>query len=78
LTSDYKIQNVEGAIDNIVVSNTVDIQPPPLPFYREPWFILTVGAVVVAAVAGFFIVAYLMRRRSRALNSGQSPEGTKR
>ena len=66
LTSDFKIQNVEGAIDNIVVSNTVDIQPPPLAFYREPWFMPIVGVVVVAAVAGFFIVAYLMRRRSHA------------
>jgi hypothetical protein len=65
LLADFKIQNVEGAIDNIVVSNTVDIQPPSLPFYREPWFMPTVGAVVVVAIAGFFIVAYLMRRRSR-------------
>lgn len=63
LTSDFKIQNVEGAIDNIVVSDTVDIQPPELPFYRQPWFMPTVGAVVVVAAAAFIIVAYLMRKK---------------
>jgi hypothetical protein len=61
LSSQLTIGNAEGAIDNIVVSSTIDIQPPPVPFYRQAWFILEVfGAVAVAVV----IVALLMRRRS--------------
>jgi hypothetical protein len=39
------------AIDNIVVSNTVDIQPPPtVPFYMQTWFLASVGVVAVVAV----------------------------
>jgi len=49
----------EGAIDNIVVSNTVDIQPPPLPFYMQTWFWIAVGTVIVAVA----VVAVLFLRR---------------
>jgi hypothetical protein len=53
-----QIGTSEGAIDNIVVSNTVDIQPPPpIPFYMQTWFLATVGAViVVVAVAAVFLL----------------------
>jgi len=52
----------QAIIDNIVVSDTVDIQPPPpaVPFYMQTWFLATVGAVLVAVVV---IVALLMRRK---------------
>jgi len=56
----------EGAIDNIVVSDTVDIQPPPPPFYMQTWFLVTVAVAVVAVV----IAAALFkrsRRRGRAV-----------
>ncbi|MDH5439911.1 MAG: hypothetical protein ACETWE_02970 [Candidatus Bathyarchaeia archaeon] len=54
------------AIDNIVVSDTVDIEPPPpknatpTPFYMQTWFLLTVGVAVIAIVA---IVAFLKYRK---------------
>lgn len=54
------------AIDNIVVSDTVDIEPPPpenatpTPFYMQTWFLLTVGVAVIAIVA---IVAFLKSRK---------------
>ena len=49
------------AIDNIVVSNTVDILPPsPIPFYMQTWFSVAVGAVVVAVV---MVVAYVELRK---------------
>ena len=52
----------EAAIDNIVVSNTVDIlPPPPTPFYLQTWFLAAVGAVVF--VAAFVIIAVMMRRK---------------
>jgi hypothetical protein len=63
LSSQLTIGNTEGAIDNIVVSDTIDIQPPPVPFYRQTWFIPAVFGAVVVALA---IVALLVRRRSHA------------
>jgi hypothetical protein len=50
----------ESAIDNIVISDTVDIQPPAVPFYKQPWFIPSIAAVVVVVVV---IVIFLMRRK---------------
>jgi len=50
----------EAAIDNIVVSNTVDIQPPSPPFYMQTWFIATVFTVVAMVVV---IVVLLMRKK---------------
>jgi hypothetical protein len=49
-----------GAIDNIVVSNTVDIQPPQLPFYKQTWFLATVGVVIVVAVV---VTVFILRRK---------------
>jgi hypothetical protein len=50
------------AIDNVVVSNTVDIEPPTIfvPFYMQTWFLASVGVVTVAAVV---IVAFLKYRK---------------
>ena len=49
-----------GAIDNIVVSNTIDIEPPPpTPFYMQTWFLAAVGIVVAIVV----IVAFLKLRK---------------
>ena len=49
------------AIDNIVVSNTVDLLPPsPVPFYMQTWFSAAVAAVIVAVV---IIVAYVELRK---------------
>jgi len=50
----------KAAIDNIVVSDTVDIQPPAAPFYTQTWFYAAVGAVAVVVVA---IVVLLMRKK---------------
>ena len=50
-----------AAIDNIVISNTVDIQPPP-PFYMQIWFLATVGAFAAA-----FIVAILMHKKQQLI-----------
>ena len=51
----------EATIDNIVVSNTVDIEPPrSIPFYMQTWFLATVGVVAVAIVV---IVAFLKLRK---------------
>jgi len=53
---------IEGAIDNIVVSDTVDIvAPPSTPFYMETWFLATTGAGVL--VAAIVIIAVMMRRK---------------
>jgi hypothetical protein len=53
------LPNGEAAIDNVVVSNTVDIEPPPsIPFYLQTWFLATAGAVAAA-----IIVALLMLRK---------------
>jgi hypothetical protein len=51
----------EGAIDNIVVSSTVDIQPPP-PYYMQTWFWAVVGTVIVAVA----VVAVLFLRRKKS------------
>jgi hypothetical protein len=61
-TSDYfSFWSARPAIiDNIVVSDTVDIQPPAAPFYTQTWFYASVGVVAVVAVA---IVVLLMRRK---------------
>jgi len=56
-----QLLDVEGAIDNIVVSNTVDIEPPvSVPFYMQTWFLATVGAVVAVVVVA---VVLLIRRK---------------
>jgi len=48
------------AIDNIVVSNTVDIEPPPqIPFYQQTWFLTIIAAVIVIAV----MTVFLLRRK---------------
>jgi hypothetical protein len=61
LTSGFTIGNTEGAIDNIVVSDTIDITPPAapqLPFYRQPWFpFIAAGAAAVVAVVA--VIAFL-------------------
>jgi hypothetical protein len=50
-----------GAIDNIVVSNTIDIEPPPqIPFYMQIWFLETVGAIALAVAV---IIIFLGRRK---------------
>ena len=49
-----------SAIDNIVVSNTVDIEPPSPPLYMQTWFIATVFTVVAMVVV---IVVLLMRKK---------------
>ena len=50
----------DSAIDNIIVSNTIDIEPPSPPFYMQTWFIATVFTVVAMAVV---IVVLLMRKK---------------
>lgn len=50
----------EAAIDNIVVSNTVDIEPPPpVPIYMQTWFLAIVAAVALAMV----VMATFFRRK---------------
>jgi len=49
-----------ASIDNIVVSNTVDIEPPPQSFYTQPWFLATIGVVIVVAIV---LVGLLKRRK---------------
>jgi len=41
-------------LDNIIVSDTVDIEPPlpEAPFYMQTWFLATVGVAVVLVVMG--------------------------
>jgi hypothetical protein len=58
--SSQNVLDTEGAIDNIVVSNTIDIQPPAPPFYMQTWFWATIVAVAVVVVV---IVVLLMRRK---------------
>jgi len=54
----------EAAIDNIVVSNTVDIEPPPpIPFYMQTWFLAIVAAVALASAAALIF----LRQRKRYL-----------
>jgi hypothetical protein len=49
-----------AAIDNIVVSNTVDIQPPPqTPLWLQPWFLMIAGVVVFVTVS----IVFLRRRK---------------
>jgi hypothetical protein len=58
----YFLSYGESAIDNVVVSNTVDIEPPPqIPFYMQMWFIETVSVVAVAAA--IITVLFLRRRK---------------
>ena len=33
------------------------MRPPPLPFYTRPWFLVTVGVVVVASVVGIWALS---------------------
>lgn len=59
----FMLSEVRGsaAIDNIVVSNTVDIEPPPpIPFYMQTWFLATVCAIAVAAAVA---IIFLGRRK---------------
>ena len=53
-----------SAIDNIVVSDTVDIQPPPRaqppPFYMQPIFWGPVGVAVVGAIV--LVILYLRKK----------------
>ena len=57
----YQSNHPGKALDNIVVSDTVDIlPPPPIPFYMQTWFAAAVGAVIVAVV---IIVAYVELRK---------------
>ncbi len=57
----FSLWSGRGAIiDNIVVSSTVDIQPPAAPFYMQPWFIPSIAAIALIAVA---TVVLLMRRK---------------
>jgi len=52
-----------GAIDNIIVSDTVDITTPPqLPFYEQTWFLATVGVVIIVVVV--VIVISLRRKKN--------------
>lgn len=51
-------------IDNIVVSDTIDIEPPSpeTPFYMQTWFLATVGAAVIAVVIG---AVWMLSRKAR-------------
>jgi len=49
-------------IDNIVVSDTVDIPPPrpqSQPFYMQPWFLAITGSIAIFAV----VLVFLLRRK---------------
>jgi len=50
----------EAIIDNIVVSNTVDIQPPAAPFYMQTWFIPSIAVIALVAIV---TVVLLLRRK---------------
>jgi hypothetical protein len=51
-------------IDNIVVTDTIDIEPPSpeTPFYMQTWFLATVGVAVTAVVIG---AVWMLRRKAR-------------
>jgi hypothetical protein len=53
----------EAAIDNIVVSDTVDIIPSEVPFYQQPWFIPSIAAVVVVILVIVIVVLLIRRKR---------------
>jgi len=60
----YIALNSGQAIDNIVVSNTVDIEPPPqIPFYMQTWFLTILAIVGVVMVVAVFTV-FLGRRKT--------------
>jgi len=51
----------QAAIDNIVYSDTVDIEPSvPVPFYMQTWFLATVGAVIVVVAVS---ILFLLKRK---------------
>jgi len=54
-----------SAIDNIVVSDTVNIQPPPkaqpLPFYLRPDFLMFIGPAAVGSIV--LVILYLRKRK---------------
>jgi hypothetical protein len=52
----------EAAIDNIVVSDTVDIQPSDVPFYMQPWFIPSIAAIVVVILVVVIVVLLIHRK----------------
>jgi len=62
-TSEYfRFASESGpALDNIIVSDTIDIEPPPPPedpFYIQPWFLAAASAAVVLVIGTVW-----MRRR---------------
>jgi hypothetical protein len=68
-------QGGQAAIDNIVVSDTVDIQPPAsVPFYMQTWFLASVGAAVVAVIliVVLWIVIFVRHARYAATSSTQN------
>ena len=51
----------DPALDNIIVSDTIDIEPPPPPedpFYIQPWFLAAASAAAVLVIGTIW-----MRRR---------------
>lgn len=51
----------DSAIDNIVVSNTIDIEPPPqIPFYMQIWFLEAICAIAVAVA---IVIVFLGKRK---------------
>jgi len=51
----------EAAIDNIVVSDSVDIEPSvSAPFYMQTWFLASVAAVIIVVIA--IAVLYIRRK----------------
>jgi hypothetical protein len=51
----YSAARSGQAIDNIVVSDTVDVLPPPLQLWQQWWFWAAILAVVImVSVVAFF------------------------
>jgi hypothetical protein len=72
---DLSCRGGQAAIDNIVVSDTVDIQPPAsVPFYMQTWFLASVGAGVVAVVliVVLWIVIFVRHVRYAATSGTQN------
>ena len=50
-----------AAIDNVFVSNTIDIEPPPqIPFYMQIWFLEAVCAIALTVAV---VIVFLGRRK---------------
>ena len=57
----FEFWSQSGAIiDNIVVSDTVNIQPPAEPFYMQSWFIPSIVAITLVVIIA---VILLIRRK---------------